>query len=256
MPGHRDPEREGRPTLGKAQALVPQVRRVIAEARLAVAEAAAASGATGASCASTAASRASTAAAPAWLADATDLLPPGRPLDGAVCYLTYGYDIGVVSDGRSASVNLAHPLLRAGPGLFRVYAAHELHHAGYLRYRPLPSLRDIGTKEGLVGLVRALTHLEGLGVRAGWLVRQRLGLAGFDPDYAALEDEERMALLEARFRGLYQDLGTLPGRLGATEVEATLEAFGSPDKLLHLVGARLAERVELRLGRRPWFPRS
>lgn len=175
-----------------------------------------------------------------WLTWVTRLLPRGSDdLRGTTLYATYGYDIGVVSDGWSASVNLAHPRVTALPTAFRFYAIHELHHAAYLRRHHPPDFSRLNRRARLKGAIRYLTQLEGLGVYAPWAARRAAGALN-DPDYAVLEDEGRIGDLERRFRHLYQELDSLSEVVSDTVAETTLERFGSPDKLFHLVGCRMA----------------
>lgn len=184
-----------------------------------------------------------------WLGTVTRYLPGGwDDLAGATLYATFGYDIGVVSDGWSASVNLAHPLIAGAPGEFQFYAMHELHHAAYLRRHPPPDFTAIAHRDVLAAAVRYLTHLEGLGVYVPWAAR-RAADALDDPDYVALADEPRMSRLELRFRQLYAELEALPARVAPATVESVLQRFGAPDKLLHLVGCRLVSQFETLHGR-------
>jgi len=184
-----------------------------------------------------------------WLRPLRAFLPSDFTFGDATVYLTFGYDVGVVSDGHSASVNLAHPLLTEHPDALRYFLMHELHHVAYLNYHRFVRVRDIASREDLVDLVQRLTHLEGLGTYAPWDSRRVDGAIEDDPDYTALEDEELMRELEGRYWTLYGETKKLPRHIQLREALPVLEAFGTPNKLFHLVGARLARRVAETAGR-------
>jgi hypothetical protein len=59
-----------------------------------------------------------------------------------------------------------------------------------------------------------------------------------------------MAELEEKYWELYRSLEQLPEKLNESDIVEVLTAFGSPHKLFHLVGARFAERIDRRCGRK------
>ncbi len=185
---------------------------------------------------------------PQWLEALTALLPPGQAFRGTL-YLTFGYDIGVVSNPGEASVNLAASQIRKDPAQLTHYACHELHHAAYASIHPLPVLKEVDTRAALIDLTRYLTHLEGLGMYAGWLVANAQGNWQGDPDYVALTNPERARGILRVFSELMVELHLLPKKLSTAEVGNVLERFGSPDKLFHYAGFLMARRIDEMLGR-------
>ncbi len=185
-----------------------------------------------------------------WLAALRRLIPAAYDFTGVHVYLTLGYDVGVVSDPYSVSVNLGHRYLRENPHHVRYFYMHELHHAAYLAHHNLPKLREVERSRELIRLVEGLTHLEGLGTYSPWALREKEGALNVHPDYVALVDESRMRNLEDRYWTLYDQLLTLPERITKDDVVRVLVQFGEPDKLFHLVGARLVKRLHERAGLR------
>ena len=185
---------------------------------------------------------------PQWLVALTDLLPPGQAFRGTL-YLTFGYDIGVVSHPGEASVNLAVSHIRKDPAQLPHYACHELHHAAYASIHPLPVLEKVDTRAAMIDLTRYLTHLEGLGMYAGWLVANAQGNWQGDPDYVVLTNPKRARGILRVFGKLLAELHHLPKKLSVTEVGDVLSRFGSPDKLFHYAGFLMAKRIDEMLGR-------
>ncbi len=178
-----------------------------------------------------------------WVGELLRLLPEGHRFPQATLYFTLGYDVGVVSDQWSASVNLAHPYLMENPRHVEYFLIHELHHVGFLAYHDLPRVRDIRSREGLRALVQGLVHLEGLGTYAPWRLRQRDETLDAFPDYVTLQDDTAMADLEVQFWHLYRGLDDLPDEVDRETVIHQLTLFGDQHKLFHLVGCRFAQRI-------------
>ena len=184
-----------------------------------------------------------------WMLETEKLLPEEHNFAGVNMYLTFGYDVGVVSDSSSASLNLAHPLIRKQPEDAPFYLIHELHHTGYLNYQDLSGLGEIRSRGQLVDLVQSLTHLEGLGMYAPMDIRKNCGALHRDPKYKIIGDEARIARLEQKFWQQYDLLAQLPEQVNREQVSQTLESFGEPESLFHLVGCRLVQRLDSKHGR-------
>lgn len=184
----------------------------------------------------------------AWLREVKKLLPPGHRFENLTVYLTFGYDLGVVSDEHSVSLNLAHPQLYQHPEDIEYYLMHEVHHAGYLHYQNPPVLREIKTRREFRGAVMTLTHMEGMGMLTPLARRQKASSLQRDPKYRLVFDLQHIAALVLKFWRLWQNLDDLPNQLTTEDVRRTLENFGSPDQLLHLVGLKLAMEVQNRFG--------
>lgn len=178
-----------------------------------------------------------------WTWELLRMLPEAHRFSQATLYFTLGYDVGVVSDRWSASVNLAHPYLMENPRHVEYFIIHELHHVGFLAYHDLPRIRDIRSREQLRDLVQGLVHLEGLGTYAPWRLRQKDETLDAVPDYVTLQDDTTMADLEIRFWQLYRGLDDLPDEVDPETVIHQLTLFGDQHKLFHLVGCRFAQRI-------------
>ncbi|MFO8060690.1 MAG: DUF5700 domain-containing putative Zn-dependent protease [Bacillota bacterium] len=185
-----------------------------------------------------------------WKRELLRLLPEGHRFRRATLHFTLGYDLGVVSNGQSASVNLAHPHLLQNPRHVKYFIIHELHHVGFLMYRDLQPIRDIRSRDELRHLVEGLTQLEGLGTYAPWRLREKDGALTAHRDYVALLDPELMENLEVQFWRLYRSLDHLPDEMNSDAVMHQLASFGDPQKLFHLVGCRFARRIHRLFGLR------
>jgi len=180
--------------------------------------------------------------------EAAALLPDGA-LSGTVLYLTVGYDIGVAVAGQ-ASINLAHPHFLENP-LKEVwfYIVHEIHHAGFQKYNPLPVLADTKSITDLSYLIKYLTHMEGLAVHAARRWRTETGTLKWDSDYETLLDSGRMDTYRKEFFSIYSNLideGERPIEMKDWKI---LGRMSTGDRLWYRVGASMADRIEKTLGR-------
>ncbi len=181
--------------------------------------------------------------------EAAALLPVGA-LSGTVLYLTVGYDIGVAIAGQ-ASINLAHPHFQENsPEELWFYIVHEIHHAGFQKYYPLPALADTRAISDLAYLVQYLTHLEGLAVHAARRWRTETGALEWDSDYEALLNSERMYFYEKEFFSIYRSLLDEGERPIENEDWEILGRMSTGDRLWYRVGASMADRIDKALGRR------
>ncbi len=174
-------------------------------------------------------------------------LPEGALAD-ATLFLTVGYDIGVAVSG-NASLNLAHPHFENDLNELWFYSVHELHHAGWHTYHPLPELSRVGTTRALAGLIRYCTAMEGLAVHAARNWRAEAGALSSDPDYVALLDAQRMDRYEAQFFALLRDLQAEEPRSLEEADWDILELMSTGERLWYRVGARMVYRIEQALGR-------
>jgi hypothetical protein len=173
---------------------------------------------------------------------------PEDALSGTVLYLTVGYDIGVAVSGE-ASLNLAHPHFMENRDEIWFYCVHEVHHAGFERYHDLPVLADVKTTGDLADLIRYLTTLEGLAVHAARNWRTEAGALKTDGDYVALLEPKSMDRYEKEFFNLYYSIAEAPPRPLKEQDWEILERMSSGDRLWYRVGARMADRIERKLGR-------
>jgi hypothetical protein len=184
---------------------------------------------------------------PHWVGDALGYLPAGFRFHGSL-FLTFGYDIGVAFPP-NASLNGAHLRFDGRPRELLYYAIHELHHAGFMSYRPPPRVPDLKTCRDVLGLVQYSTELEGLAVLAAWERRRSENALDDGSDYAALEDPARMRQDAAAYFREYDSLagrGDEPADAGAW---AVIELMSSGERLWYRVGAVMARRIEEALGR-------
>jgi hypothetical protein len=179
--------------------------------------------------------------------EAAAYLPPGA-LTEATLFLTVGYDIGVTAGG-NASLNLAHPHFAENPAELWFYCVHELHHAGFQGYCPMPNLSDVRTTHDLAGLIRYLTTLEGMAVHAARRWRAEAGAMRADPDYVALFDVVRLDAYEEAYFKLLRGLTAEGPRPVQGSDWDILERMSAGDRLWYRVGACMAQRLEDALGR-------
>jgi rhamnogalacturonyl hydrolase YesR len=184
---------------------------------------------------------------PRWLNDVLAYLPPGFRFHGSL-FLTFGYDIGVAFPP-NASLNGAAPHFDGHPRELLYYAIHELHHAGFMSLHPPPRFSGVKTCRELLGVVEYLTELEGTAVFAAADRRRLEGALSDDPDYVALQDEDRMKRDEVLYFREYDRLASRGTQPAAKEDWAVLDKMSSGERLWYRVGARMAARIERELGR-------
>ena len=183
----------------------------------------------------------------AWLGDVLRYLPRGFGFEGAL-YLTYGYDIGVAL-APDASLNAAHPRFAHRPRELLYYAIHELHHVGFMTYRPPPRVADLVTRGDILRLVEYCTQLEGMAVHAARERRGEDGAVLADEDYVALEDEPRMEQAERLYGEAVDVLARRRDEPADASALAVIEQMSSGERLWYRVGARMADRIEQTAGR-------
>jgi Putative zinc dependent peptidase (DUF5700) len=182
-----------------------------------------------------------------WVADALRYLPADFRFHGTL-FLTFGYDIGVAF-GPNASLNCTHSHFNNHSRELLYYAIHELHHVGFMAYQTPPKLSDIKTCEDLVNLVEYSTEMEGMGVLAAYQRRRDDHALADDPDYIALQDQNRMQSDLASYFKDYQYLKNRRTQLADADAWAVITRMSSGERLWYRVGTSMAQRIEARKGR-------
>jgi hypothetical protein len=129
------------------------------------------------------------------------------------------------------------------------YAIHELHHVGFMVYRPPPKLSGMKTCGDLLRLVEYSTQLEGMAVLAAYQRRAEEHALSDDGDYVALQNESRMRQDEMRY---FEDLHYLEHRSpepADPAAWAVIDRMSSGERLWYRVGARMAQEIEQASGR-------
>lgn len=175
------------------------------------------------------------------------LLPPDFFYDGSL-FFTYGYDIGV-AHGNNASLNLAHPKFLKNPREIIFYAAHELHHVGFMRYNPFPVLDNLITADDLLHLIEYATQMEGMAVYATYRMREDVGLLSEDDDCAAILDEDWIRENEETYFSLYDEFNSRTTQKIKDEDWAIIEVFSDKKRLWYRIGCRMAMSIEKSKGR-------
>lgn len=183
--------------------------------------------------------------------DVSLYLPKRKTLD-LTLYATVGYDIGIVSED-SALLNFGHKLFHEDKRELYYYAIHELHHAGYVHYRPLFSLDNLNKNQDLLDIVRYATHMEGLGTYVPF--KRRLKEQGFTIDkylidYLALKNPVKY---KKKIEVYFEILSKLEERADEPLDERDLNIFeimtAKDTRLWYIVGAMMCLSIEKNLGK-------
>jgi len=174
-------------------------------------------------------------------------LPAGVAAD-ATLHITWGYDIGVSTEGH-ASLNFAHPHFLADPQEIWFYCMHELHHAGVFRLHPPASVAGIGTVHELYDFVRYATFLEGLAVHTARAARRMAGAEAGDADYVVLNDADRRKHAIERYRDRLSFLRAEFGNELGDAHWQVVEDMSSGERLWYVTGAAMADAIEKARGR-------
>jgi hypothetical protein len=176
-----------------------------------------------------------------WSASVLTYLPRGHIFNTTV-YLIGGYDNIVY--GEDVALNLNSRKFQTDHREAAYYLIHELAHAGYFRYRPMPDLARLRTMTDLLEAVELLTHLEGMGVVSPFKLRMKEhGL--FDDDYKVLLNEnERRARVQEYFTSLSR-LKKDPNRKLCKDDYQILDHFSAgPKRLWYIAGGHMALKIE------------
>jgi len=175
-----------------------------------------------------------------WLNPVLKYLPKGHVFHTTV-YLIGGYDSIVYGEDVALNLNFKQYHLDHREATY--YLIHELAHAGYFRYRPMPNLANLKTSRGLLEAVKLLTHLEGMGVVSSYELRIREG-GLLDHDYKVLLNQR---VRKARVADYFSRLARLerePNRRLQKEGYRIFEDFSSrPKRLWYITGAHMALKI-------------
>lgn len=181
-----------------------------------------------------------------WLNEVLRYLPQNHLFSSTV-YLNLGYDNIVF--GENVALNLDLHQFRVDKREAVYYLIHELAHAGYVEYHPLPGLWSFKTNKELLHAVKFLTQLEGMGVISALRLRmQEDGL--LDNDYKTLlNDTEKTERVERYFR-LFNGLVAKQDERAEENYAGIFEEMsGRKTRLWYITGCYMAQEIEKRWGR-------
>lgn len=168
-------------------------------------------------------------------------IPPGIVINGTVFFIT-GYDIGVASPP-DVAINVAHPHFTADPAEVGHYVTHEVHHLGFLARRRMPSLSRLNEPKVVANIIRYMTHMEGMAVHSAYAGRKDQGALSADKDYAVYQHKDAAQKTMARYVDIRSRTRSNKALSGA-EINTTLGAMSSGERLWYRVGALAAWRIE------------
>jgi len=180
-----------------------------------------------------------------WLQEILRYLPEGHVFN-TTSYLILGYDNVVF--GENVALNMSFEQFHLDRRESTYYLIHELAHAGYVRYHPLPELWNIRTVRELLDVVKFLTHLEGMGVISA--LRLRISQGGtLDGDYRTLLDDAETA---RRVNQYFKILGDIESDLNKALEECDFQVFEEMSRkntrLWYITGCHMAQEIEKRFG--------
>ena len=180
-----------------------------------------------------------------WLTEVLRYLPR-RHYFNTIVYLNFGYDSIVFGENVALNLNSHQFSLDRRESIY--YLIHELAHAGYVRYHPMPDLRKIRTNQQLLETIEYLTHLEGMGVKSALRLRiQESGL--LDNDYKVLlDDSERAARVTRYFKLLDKLKCKIPEEKTKSRSRIFEEMSGKKTRLWYITGCHMAEEIEKQRG--------
>jgi hypothetical protein len=180
-----------------------------------------------------------------WLREILRFLPKKHFFNTTV-YLNLGYDHIVFGEDVALNLNSRQFNLDKRESVY--YLIHELAHAGYVRYHPLPELRGIKTNRELLKVVKFLTHLEGMGVISA--LRLRVSEGGLlDNDYKILlNDRERTSRVSHYFRLISKLESNLDKEINEYRDQIFEEMSGRETRLWYITGCYMAQEIEKRQG--------
>jgi hypothetical protein len=156
-------------------------------------------------------------------------------------YLNFGYDNIVFGENVALNLDFRQFNLDKRESLY--YLIHELAHAGYVRYHPLPDLSSIRTNRQLLKVVRYLTQLEGMGVKSALRLRIREG-GLLDNDYRILlNDIERARRVYLYFKLLCRLESNL-SEGSKSHAEFFQKMSGRKTRLWYIMGCHMAQEIE------------
>jgi len=176
-----------------------------------------------------------------WLNVVLGYLPEGHFFRTTV-NLMIGYDNIVYGEDVALNMNFKQFHLDSREVIY--YLVHELAHAGYFRYRPMPELAKISTPADLLDTVKLLTQLEGMGVISPMkLGLKEGGLLGNDYKVLLNPDERNK-----RVRDYFKILTNLETKQSQESPEHILQVLeqmsGRSTRLWYITGCYMAQRIE------------
>lgn len=180
-----------------------------------------------------------------WLNEVLRYLPR-RHFFNTTIYLNVGYDNIVF--GENVALNLGFHKFHEDKRESVYYLIHELAHAGYVRYHPLPELWNIKTNRELLAIVKFLTHLEGMGVISA--LRMRILEDGLlDNDYKVLlNDREKAGRVNHYFRLFDKLENNQSKRVDKNYFRLFDRMSGRKTRLWYITGCHIAQEIEKHKG--------
>ncbi len=180
-----------------------------------------------------------------WLNEVLNYLPETHRFNTTV-YLNLGYDNIVY--GENIALNICYPPFDLDRREMKYYLIHELAHAGYVRYHPLPELRNNKTNGELLRIIKFCTHLEGMGVISALRLRiQEDGL--LDNDYKVILDDAETRKRVNRYFKIIKGLESEKEKEAGQQVSRILELMsGRETRLWYITGCHMAQEIEKNKG--------
>jgi hypothetical protein len=180
-----------------------------------------------------------------WLNEVLRYLPR-RHFFNTTIYLNVGYDNIVF--GENIALNLGFHKFHEDKRESVYYLIHELAHAGYVRYHPLPELWNIKTNRELLAIVKFLTHLEGMGVTSA--LRLRILEDGLlDNDYKILlNNTEKAGRVNHYFRLFDKLENNQSKRVDKNYFKLFDRMSGKKTRLWYITGCHIAQEIEKHKG--------
>jgi hypothetical protein len=176
-----------------------------------------------------------------WLNEVLRYLPR-RHFFSTTVYLNLGYDNIVL--GENIALNLNSHQFHEDKRESVYYLIHELAHAGYVRYHPLPELWNIKTNKELLNTVKFLTHLEGMGVISA--LRLRILEDGLlDNDYKTLlNNTEKAKRVNHYFRLLNKLENNQNKKVDENYFRIFEKMSDKKTRLWYITGCHMAQEIE------------
>jgi hypothetical protein len=180
-----------------------------------------------------------------WLSEVLNYLPETHEFNTTV-YLNLGYDNIVY--GENVALDMGNQSFSLDKRESKYYLIHELAHAGYVRYHPLPELRNVKTNEELLRTIKTLTQLEGMGVISAFRLRV-LENGLLDNDYKVLLDNTEKTRRVNRYFELLAELGSAPKKGANKNISKIFEEMSRKEtRLWYITGCHMAQEIEKHAG--------
>jgi hypothetical protein len=180
-----------------------------------------------------------------WLNEVLRYLPRGHSFNTTV-YLNLGYDNIVFGENVALNLNFQQFSMDKRESVY--YLIHELAHAGYVKYHPLPQLGNIRTNGELLSIIRFLTHLEGMGVLSALRLRMSEGGLLANDYKILLNDTERTRRVNQYFKLLRKLKSNLNKKIDEPPTQVFDKMSGKETRLWYITGCHMAREIEKRHG--------